>query len=176
MTVYAHVLNGIVAEPLVTPPDGFSIGDMFHAGLTWVDVTDVSPAPEPGWTAAQAGTSWTFTPPPVFTPSPAQQAQAALMAGLMLVSTSTPALNGIYDIGAEARADLMAEMLSLLANGNFTNGTPALAVGDLAGAPHVFVPDAYRAFATGVGSYVGALKQIVLTNEGALPSNTLTIP
>ena len=176
--IYAHIVNNVVAEPLVTPPPGVTIDEMFHAGLTWVDVGAVSPLPGPGWTATQTGDAWTFAPPVPMTPpalSIADQARLALMSGVSLVSTGTPALDGVYGIGAEDRADVMGEMLSLMVNGTFTNGGTVLSVADIAGALHEFSVAAYKAYATAIGGYVGALKQAAATDAGPIPAGTLAI-
>jgi hypothetical protein len=111
-------------------------------------------------------------PPP---PTLAQQAQAALAAGVALVSTSTAALDGTYAIDSESRSDMMAEMIALMANGTFTNGTTTLAYADAGGTMHSFPVTQFKAFATGVGGLVGALKAIIKTNTGPLPATTLTI-
>lgn len=173
--LYAHIVDGRVAEPLVMTPPGVAIGEMFHADLVMVDVTGVTPRPDEGWIATQTGGTWSFTPPPPVVVSVVDQAKALLMGGVTLASTGTPALDGVYRIGAEDRADITAEMLSLMVAGTFTNGGTVLAVGDAAGGVHEFTAAAYREFATGVGGYVGALKQVVLTGEGPLPSGTLAI-
>lgn len=113
--------------------------------------------------------------PAGWAPTSAQKATAALGAGVALVSTGTPALNGTYAIDGESRSDMMAEMVALLANGVFTDGTATLAYADTAGAMHTFDVAQFKAFATAVGSYVGALKAIAKTNTGTLPATTLTI-
>jgi hypothetical protein len=71
---------------------------------------------------------------------------------------------------------MMAEMVALLSNTIFTNGTTTLAYADVAGTMHTFDVAQFKAFATAVGAYVGALKAITKTNTGTLPAATLTIP
>jgi hypothetical protein len=47
MKTYARIDNGIVAELFETDGD---ITEMFHPDLQWIDITAMSPAPQPGWT------------------------------------------------------------------------------------------------------------------------------
>lgn len=49
--IYAHVIDGVVRE-LFSPPSDVPIADCFHADIVaqFVDVTSVSPEPQPGWT------------------------------------------------------------------------------------------------------------------------------
>lgn len=69
MSTYARIDNGTVAE-LFTPPDGVSITDCFHSGLTWVEATA---GVAPGWTyndTAFAAPPAPPAPPPVTTMTP----------------------------------------------------------------------------------------------------------
>lgn len=71
--IYAHIQDGAVFE-LFTPPEGVAITDCFHPGMTWVDVTSVSPEPQPGW--SYNGTA--FAPPSAPEVDMRLDAQAAL--------------------------------------------------------------------------------------------------
>lgn len=121
-----------------------------------------------------------FTPPPP-APPPAptltQQAQAAMNGGIVITSAGTPAVSGTYAIDAESRADMMGEMMSLSVNSTFTNGTTTLDYLDAGSppAPHAFTAPLFKEFVTAVGAYVGALKFIVKTGSGTLPSASVTI-
>jgi hypothetical protein len=113
--------------------------------------------------------------PAGWAPTLAQQATTALGAGVALVSSGTPALNGPYAIDGESRSDMLAEMVSLLANSVFTDGATTLGYADAAGVMHTFDVAQFKAFATAVASYVGALKAIAATNTGTLAAATVTI-
>jgi hypothetical protein len=73
MSVYARIQGGSVAE-LFTPPVGVPVSACFNGALTWVDVTSVSPAPQPGWTY----TAGVFAAPVVSASDTRGAAQAAL--------------------------------------------------------------------------------------------------
>ena len=59
------------------------------------------------WVELQAGAIVAITPPAPPAPTPAQQATAAINAGLAITSTSTPALNATYPINATAQAQII---------------------------------------------------------------------
>ena len=170
MTLYARSVSGIVVETF-TPPDGVVIADCFTPDLVAQFVA------VPSGQAVVAG--WTFdgtnfaapTPPPP--PSLAQQAVAMLAAGCQITSTGTPALNATYPCDPTTQADIQAELISLMLNNTFTNGTTTLLWLDATNTPRAFSVAAFKAFATAVGTFVGALKIIAATNSGTLPSATL---
>jgi hypothetical protein len=60
MRVYAYIANGVVHY--LFPADG-DITTMFHEEMTWVDVTDVAPAPAERWTAVEVDGGWEFAAP-----------------------------------------------------------------------------------------------------------------
>lgn len=57
MKTYARIDGGIVAELFATDGD---ITTMFHPDLFWKDVTNVSPAPQEGWSAEETDGAWSF--------------------------------------------------------------------------------------------------------------------
>jgi hypothetical protein len=96
---------------------------MFNAALVWTAVTDISPLPQVGWTATLSGTTYTFAaPPPPPAPTLAQQAQAALTAGIAITSTSTPALNGTYAIDVGSQMKINSVALFVAVNQKFPGG------------------------------------------------------
>lgn len=172
MTEYARIVSGLVAE-LFTPPTGVAITDCFHADIAAAFVAVPSGvAPAVGWSHA-AGTFSAPAAPPA--PSLAQQAAELLAQGCSIVSTGTPALNGTYACDAESRADVQAEMISILVNTAFTNGGTVLAWPDTAGTSHDFDVTQFKAFVTALGGFVGTLKPIVQGSTGALPAQPATI-
>ena len=104
-----------------------------------------------------------------------QQATAALSAGLSLTWTASTALNGTYAVDPLTQANIQAELLSILENGGFTNGTGTLAWLDISGAAHSMTVTQFKLFATAVGAYVGALVPIASTNSGTLPAATVQV-
>ncbi len=71
MGIYALVAGGRVVE---IAAGKFEV----HPDFVWVDVSSVTPRPEVGWPAAEAGGTWTFTAPAVSPETPAQKARAAI--------------------------------------------------------------------------------------------------
>jgi hypothetical protein len=71
--IYARVQDGIVVEVILpyVDPEGnqVKIAERFHSSLidgtiSWmVDITSISPQPEPGWSATEVGGTWQFSPP-----------------------------------------------------------------------------------------------------------------
>lgn len=141
--------------------------------LAWVDISSASPAPEVGWTLSGSTFTAPASPPAL---SLAQQAVVALSAGLAVTSTGTPAINGTYALDLESRSDIMAEIVSLLKNSTFTNGTTTLPFTDISGALHDFQVTVFEALATEIGNYVGALKAIIASNSGTLPAAPAPLP
>jgi hypothetical protein len=180
MATFAHVLNGLVAEPLVTPPAGVTIAEMFAPGLIWVDVTALSPQPAPGWTVTETAGAWTFTAPPAPpVPTLAQQATAALAAGVTITSTATPALNGLYacDVATQNRLSRMYNLIQRGDGASFPNSLSALPWTDMAGAVHTFATvTEFLAFESAIGGYALTLELIIATGAGTLPPATAPIP
>jgi hypothetical protein len=174
MPVYANVTNGRVAE-LFTPPHGLTIEQCFHPGMTWVDITGRIPQPQVGWNATMSGGIWTMAAPIIAPPTLAQQAQQILGTAVQVISTSQPSLNGTYPIDNESRVDVMAEMISLGANGTFTNGLTTLNVLDTSLNPHAFNIPQFQSYATAVGNFVTSLKMTVSGKLNVLPQQPIII-
>lgn len=60
MKTYARINGGVVAELFDTDGD---IREMFHPDLIWVDVTDISPMPQEGWTLSDGSFNKPAPPP-----------------------------------------------------------------------------------------------------------------
>lgn len=109
-------------------------------------------------------------------PTLAQQALAALAAGVQITSTSTPALDGTYAISSSAQAKIQAVSLFIVVNGKFPGGQSTMAWADAAGAAHTFPNTAaFQAFATAVADYVAALDAVLLGISLELPAQPLVI-
>ena len=110
-------------------------------------------------------------------PTSAQQAIAALAAGLTISSTSTPAINGTYatDDAEQARLNRVYSMIER-AGGVFPSGLTSmpwpLADGTVVEFPSVSV---FLNVEQAIGEYVLALDLIRTTNSGTLPSASVTI-
>lgn len=116
---------------------------------------------------------WLTLPKPVV--SLAQQAQTMLTQGLTVTSTA-PAVSGLYAIDPVAQGKIGAISTYILVNGTFPNGASTYPWLDFYSVPHIFVSTAmFQQFATAVADFVAALDLIIATNSGTLPGSTITI-
>ncbi|MHB1305288.1 MAG: DUF4376 domain-containing protein [Acidiphilium sp.] len=157
--MHALVFNGKVIQ---IEAETFPV----HSALEWAPIPS-GEAVAVGWSYANGAFSAPPAPPP---PTLAQQATAALSAGLAITSTNTPALDGTYscDDAAQARINRVAVYVQM--NGKFPGGTSTIAWLDATGAQHVFSVAQFQAFATAVGDYVAALDDVILGLSTTLPS------
>lgn len=121
-----------------------------------------------------------YVVPPVV-PSPgaalAAEAGAAFAAGLAITSTGTPALNGTYAIDPATQAHIQAEVISILLNSTFADGSTTVVWPDMAGNTHTFGSIAeFKQFAAAVAAYVAALFKVGNGTLTTLPAATATIP
>lgn len=124
-SLYARIVNGAVAEPLFTLPAGSTIEQCFVSVIAAEFVAvPAGVTPAPGW--LYDGT--TFTAPPAPTRTLAQQAQAALGAGLAVVSTGTPALNGTYALGSTTQLRMASLLQYYDKFGTFPNANASQVV------------------------------------------------
>lgn len=135
-------------------------------------------------TKSQVGIGWTysngtFSPPVPPAPTAAQQAASALTAGIIVISTGTPSLNGTYGLDQTAQNNVSATTTYILLNGTFPNGNATMPWIDKNGIAHIWPNVAeFKAFATVYANYVAAVALYMASNgaASALPSNTVTIP
>ncbi|MDE1905017.1 MAG: hypothetical protein KGH75_01020 [Rhodospirillales bacterium] len=172
MSAFARVVGGVVAE-IVTPPAGVSIGAMFHPEIAAQFVAVPSGvAVAPGWTESGG----VFAAPVAAAPSLAQQAMAALAAGVAIVSTGTPAISGTYPADPVTASRVAAVQQFLSVNGRFPGGAGKISLLDVAGAAHVFSASAtFTAFATAYGDLVADLIEAANGQATALPAQPVTI-
>jgi len=129
-----------------------------------------------GQWAVSGGTLVAYTPATP-TPTPAQQAAAAISAGVQVISTNTPALNGTYAIDPASQMKIMATSQYISVNGKFYGGATTYPWLDMSGTAHTFPSVAeFQAFASAVAAYVAALDVIVASDSGTLPAQPVTIP
>lgn len=109
----------------------------------------------------------------------ANQAGAALAAGLTITCTSTPALSGTYACDDATTTKLAKIELAIERNGVFpgSNGTQ-FAWPDSSGSFHVFPSvTLFTAFSTALANYVADVDLFAAGAPGAaLPASTVTIP
>lgn len=178
MSTYAHIVSGVVAE-LFTPSPGFTIGDCFHADLTWVDVTVVSPQPQQGWKATLTGSTWTYSEPVSALPTLAEQAASAIVAGVTLTLSGTLTLAAtLFPTDAATQIKLGGVITTLGATGAFPGGAETYPMKDASAAWHTLTPSQYKTVAGAIASYVAALDMIADGNPlgaTALPAASVSL-
>lgn len=148
-----------------------------------VECTQAQYAAADAWTV-NTGSVVAYTPPP---PTAAETSTAlyaaALAAGLVVTSTSTPSLNGTYGLQTVDTDNIMAEAQFIGAFSEFTNTTtnalPYLQQNSFT--PVTFISTTqYMAFAKAAGQYVAAIKLVAAAvaagGSPTWPVNTATIP
>jgi hypothetical protein len=112
----------------------------------------------------------------------AEQAAAMIAAGVTIVSTATPALNGVYacDPTSQAKMGNMYNLIMRAGGTSFPGSLAALPWPDISNYPtkartFTVVSD-FLNFEQAVGDWVLTLNVIMTTGVGTLPSATVTIP
>lgn len=170
--VFARVDRGLVVELFNSR---IAPARLFHDGLTWFDVTAVSPLPQVGWTYDAIRSAFAPPPPPP-PPTLAQQALAVLAAGVQLTSASTPALNGLYPLDQLSQMRVAAVETGILGGKGGPGGGTSFPWPDAAGSYHVFTTDQFTAFALAMRDYVFELEGVIGGAIKALPSAGIAIP
>lgn len=180
MSTYARIQSNEVAE-LFTPPSDTSLDACFAPSVAaqFVDVSNVDPRPEAGWNATLRGSAWSFSAPSMPTPTLAQQAAAACLAGV------TISLSGSIELGSTlfptddvTRQSLGAVLTTLMVTGSFPGGATTYPLKDAGGTWHTFTEAQYKAVAGAILTYIAALSLIMSGNPlGAteLPSASLAL-
>jgi len=143
---------------------------IIHTNFGNIPYTATSTDPEPAGAALYAAiiagqTTIPIAPyvsPVVTSPTPAQLAQtaynAAVVAGVIIVSTGTPALNGTYPLDQTSIGRITSEQVFITNTSKFTNGQTTRGWLDSSGAPHMFPSIAeFTAFAETIALYDDAL-------------------
>jgi hypothetical protein len=96
MRTYARVSDEELVHELFST-DG-NMADMFAPEMIWVDVTDMVPMPQPGWSAVkQPDDSWVFAPPVPWAPSPEQILASNTYLRDFFLSAATLAIGPLQD-------------------------------------------------------------------------------
>lgn len=117
-----------------------------------------------------------ITPAP---PTPAttlqQDAAAALLAGIVLTSLATGALNGSYDVSPATQTQVGGVVAGIGAGIGLPGGGGTFLWPDTSGTPHAFSETNFKNFAAAVSGYTYVLNQIVGGAVLSLPDPNLTI-
>jgi len=117
----------------------------------------------------------TYNPaPPALSLS--EQAQIALSNGVTITSSSTSSLNGTYDCGSATQDHIQSEILSIILNGSFADGTTTVLWLDMANTSHTYNVVEFKSFAGAIGQYVAALFKVIQGTLTSLPASTVSIP
>jgi hypothetical protein len=99
--------------------------------------------------------------------------------GIVITSTSTPALNGTYAVRGLAFEAMQAEIDAILLAGStpaFVDGTQSVNWPDMSGAGHSFTVAQFHTLANAIGNYNVQLLQYAAGILTSPPANTATIP
>lgn len=105
----------------------------------------------------------------------AEQAKAAMVGGLAIVSTATPALNGTYAVDRLSQMDVIAIETSLSAGKGFPGGAATFNYPDASGAMHSFSEANFTDFAAAVRDFVYGCNAVIAGSSTTLPASTVTI-
>lgn len=139
MSLWVRIQDGKVAERF-TPPEGQTPADCFAPGLTWDDVTAVSPQPDQGWGATLLNGVWSYSPPPPL--SLQDQANLALSAhiaqGVVITSTGTPGFHPTMALDQDTIAAIQPVAQDAASGLGLPDDAETVSFADLSGAPHDF--------------------------------------
>lgn len=174
MSIWAHIINGIVVEITDIDPEG-----RFHPDLIWAECTD-TPGVEQGWT--YDGT--TFAAPTIGTlpldVRASNELNRRIDMGITITSTGTPALNSTYSLDDGTVTDINALAISANAGLGFPGGGNTFAYPDKSGQPRIFDTDHMVSLFRAMRDLVWQLKTqaAIMKNGGtaAWPSQSVTIP
>jgi hypothetical protein len=150
------------------PPDAIAITDTVYNEMI------SSQASGNSWVSDQNGNPLIVTRP-VVTLTLAQITLQQMMIGLNFVSTSTPALNGLYPTDDLTQTHLQAEVVSILLNSTFADGTNSIIWLDTSNNPHTFNVDQFKLLASAIGTFVSLSIKTANGLYNTLPSNTITV-
>ncbi|MFL9907360.1 hypothetical protein [Paraburkholderia sp. RL17-337-BIB-A] len=134
------------------------------SGYTVVNGALVAPTPPAPPTAAQIAAQALI-----------QSAQTAMAAGISIVSTGTPALNGTYACDQLSQMDIIAIETSLNAGKGFPGGATTFNYPDVTGVMHSFTEADFTNFAAAVRDFVYGCKSVIAGASTTLPSSAVTI-
>jgi hypothetical protein len=171
MSIFAEISGGAVTNVAVA-----AAAAQLPAGA-WAQIDALTPMPGIGWGATETSGAWTFTAPIAPALTLAQQAAAALAAGLAITSTATASLDATYPADPNTVSYVNSELNAILLNGTFADGATAIQWPDTTGALHTFTVAQFKTFAAALGTFVSGIRKCVIGAVGAaLPSASDTIP
>lgn len=103
-------------------------------------------------------------------PTQAQQVAAVVGAGLAIVSTATPALNGTYGIGPPEQQNISGIAAGIASRDRLPGGGATFDYGDAANVLHTFTGPNFLNFAAAVEDFLYNL------DRGSPPTQPVTIP
>ncbi len=113
-------------------------------------------------------------------PTPAQAYETAIASGLVVTSTSTPALNGTYSVTPTAQRNFASIAAGIGSGQGLPHGAATISWLDVQGAPHVFTAVQILSLADAVRDYVYDLQQAQAALEAATaaawPAANVTLP
>ena len=169
LAFYANVLRSSYDTAATWPVDAVDISDE-----TWASYALASP-PNGMMLGADENGQPTWVPvPPVPPPSQSELADAMLKAGIQIVSTGTPSLDGTYPCDAASTAEETGLLVALVAGLQWPNGV-AVRV-DVDGNAHAFPPDDFKNYCQAKLDFQQTLNTIIGNNQGNLPDQPTVIP
>jgi hypothetical protein len=177
---FARIEDGLVVE-LFTPPEGVDIADCFHEGLTWIDISNIDPAPDIGWSATQGdGDAWSFAPPAAPEATPEQHVADRIAQGITITSTSTAAASAVYALDATTMEQIGSVARDDAAGLGLPGGAPSFTYPDASGTPHALSGPQVQALYKAQRDLLWALNtQAAVAERGGTPTwppSTATIP
>jgi hypothetical protein len=178
MSLFALILNGTIVQ---VDAAIFPVAP----ALSWTtDISAIVPQPQVGWAATDTGGAWAFTAPPA-PPAPSNAQLAAvelatqLAAGIVITSTSLPAVDGTYALDSVSTAQIYQIGLFGSQFGTFPSGGATQVYPDINSAPHIFTVPVFVAFLKAVAPLVSAYETqagIMAQGGSAIwPPNAATI-
>jgi len=175
MKIYARLDDDNIVAEIISIPDDANLEDRFAPQIVARCIlTDANTQPWMFWN----GTSFTFPTPPA--PTPDELLAEKLGAGITIISTGTPSLNGSYSISSDTQIQITGVLALLGVGQGLPNDAPTIPWPDLNGSPHMFTAVAFQNFAAAISNYVFGLRTTwaILKQGGDIPWPTLpaTIP
>ncbi len=168
-------------QDLVSIPVGGTLADA--KGITAAQQALCVPIP----VGLPVGVGWsysngTFSPPApsnVTPPTLAQQAAAAIAAGLTITLSGTMTLAAtLFPTDPATTAKIIAVVTAINTDGTFPGGATTFPMKDSAGTWHTFTSSQYKSVASALAAYVAALNLIIDGNPldaTSLPANAVTL-
>lgn len=148
-SLFARLMNDVVQE-IISVADGMHLAQLYTPAL----VATMVPADD----TAKEGYIYdpeakTFTAPAVPSPTPTDILNTKISAGIQIVSTGTPSLNGTYPLGDGSEAQLTGILVGIAAGLGLPFGASTVPWADINGVPHNFTADQMKAFGSAVRDY-----------------------